>query len=87
MEQAGNSDLKEARTGLFNHLDHVLSVSRIKFDKEKASNGERRAWGRLIVNAVQAYGKLLETSALEELTERLERLEEEVKRHGDRGSA
>lgn len=75
-----NSDLKTARTGLFTHLDHVLSVSREKFDKEKASNGERRAWGRLIVNCVQAYGRLLETSQLEDLAERLDALEEEVKK-------
>jgi hypothetical protein len=57
-----------------------LDVSREKFDKEKASNADRQAWGRLILGVVQAYGKLVETAELEALAERLDRIEREVSR-------
>lgn len=80
-----NSNLKERKTSLYGCLGHVLAVSLKKFDKETASNSDRQSWGRLVVNAVQAYGKLLESAELEELAERLERLERVVevnKRNG-----
>jgi hypothetical protein len=68
-------NLEDKRETLFGVLHHVLSVSCRKFDYEKASNADRLAWGRLIVSATQAYGKLLETVEIEELLERVERLE------------
>lgn len=75
MVDVENIDVKRLRKGLFSYLGHVLSVSREKFDKEKASNSDRQSWGRLIVSAVQVYGKLLEGAALEELEERVDALE------------
>jgi len=70
-----NFNLTEQKNTLFKVLRHVLGVSLEKFDMQKAANADRLAWGRLIVNATQAYGKLLETCELEELLERIQRLE------------
>jgi len=74
-KQMENSNLKQRQQRLFNHLSHVLDVSREKFDKEKAANAERLKWGRLIVSAVEAYGKLLSSTKLEELEDRVVNLE------------
>ena len=70
-----NLELEKKRKTLFSVLNHVLAISVEKFDMQKAANADRLAWGRLIVNATQAYGKLLETCELEELLERIQRLE------------
>jgi hypothetical protein len=43
---------------------------------EKAANGDRLKWGRLIVSGVEAYGRLLEGVQLEALEERIRALEE-----------
>jgi hypothetical protein len=53
-------------------------VSQIKFKMEKAPNDDRQAWGRIIVSAVQAYGKILNDEDLEEVKLRLEVLEKTV---------
>ena len=70
-----NFNLTEQKNTLFKVLRHVLAISVEKFDMQKAANADRLAWGRLIVNATQAYGKLLETVEIEELLERIQRLE------------
>jgi len=75
-KQTGNFNLKEQQQSLFTTLRHVLTVSGEKFDKEKALNGDRLKWGRLIVSAVEAYGKLLESIKLAEMEERIKLLEE-----------
>ena len=67
--------IQAQRKELCSILAHVTSVSKIKFDCERVKNNERRAWGRLIVTSIEAYAKLLELSALENLAERVERLE------------
>jgi Iap family predicted aminopeptidase len=67
---------KEPREHLFEYLDSVLNVSKKKFEMENKLDADRQAWGRLIVNAVNSYGKLLET---EELELRVEKLEEAIK--------
>jgi len=70
-----NLELEKKRKTLFSVLTHVLAISVEKFDMQKAANSDRLAWGRLIVGATQAYGKLLETCELEELLVRIQRLE------------
>lgn len=64
------------RTKLFNTLDVVLSVSQKKFEMETKSDADRQAWGRLIVNAANSCGKLLD---VEEPEERISKLEEKLK--------
>ena len=56
---------KGLRKKLFEHLDVVLSVSQKKFEAENKSDKERRAWGRILIQAINAYGKLLSYDELE----------------------
>ena len=67
---------KGLRKKLFEHLDVVLSVSQKKFESESKSDKERRAWARLLVQAINSYGKLLE---YEELETRIDDLEVKLK--------
>ena len=61
---------------LFDNLQRVIEVSRDKFDREKASNGDRQKWARILVVAISAYGDLLRDRTLEDLVVRVEALEE-----------
>ncbi len=68
---------KDHREQLFQHLTSVLSLAQKKYNlKNGQSDGRKLAWGRLIIQAVSAYGRLLDT---EELEERVTKLEEKLK--------
>ena len=67
---------KKEREGLFKHLGTVLDVSEKKFQTFNKTDNARLKWGRLIVQAVNSYGKLLESAELEE---RVEKLEQQLK--------
>ena len=69
---------KILRENLFQHLDGVLSVSQKKFATENKPDKERRAWARILIQAINSYGKLLE---FEELEMRIEDLEAKLS-HG-----
>ena len=71
-----NLNPENRRKALFSCLDTVLTLSMEKFKREKKSDNQRLKWGRLIVNAISVYGRLLET---EELEQRVEKLEEQIK--------
>ena len=75
-KQLENLSPKEARATLFSHLDYAIGLSRDKASKEKAKNTERMSWTRILIMAVESYGKLLETVQLENLNERLEAIEQ-----------
>ena len=62
---------------LFNHLSHVITVSRNKFDLPRTNNMDKQRWARLLITGCEAYAKLLEASKIDELELRLTRLEEE----------
>ncbi len=67
----------DRREQLFQHLTSVLSLAHEKYNMKKGqSDGRKLAWGRLIIQAVSAYGRLLDT---EELEERVTKLEEKIK--------
>ena len=67
---------KKLRTKLFQYLEDVLDVSQKKFKTENKTDKERRAWARILIQAINSYGKLLES---EELEIRIEELEEKMK--------
>jgi hypothetical protein len=69
-------DAKEARKTLFGHLEFSLSVCREKSGKKKALNSDRQKWIRLLVFTVTAYSDLLKDVEIENLEERLSRLEQ-----------
>jgi hypothetical protein len=66
----------DRRKDLFCCLNTVLLVSQKKFKTEKKGDELRLKWGRLMVNAIGVYGRLLDT---EELELRVEKLEEQIK--------
>ena len=75
-ENSLNQAVKD-RKKLFNLLDAVLETCKSKFDKQKASNGDRQRWARIIIAAAAAYNDLLRDVELEGIEERLSRLERE----------
>jgi len=70
-------NVKDRRERLFQHLTSVLSLAQKKYGLKNGQSDRRKlAWGRLIIQAVSAYGRLLDT---EELEERVTKLEEKLK--------
>ena len=73
-----NLDPDKLRQTLYSKLDAVLRVSEKKFETKKKQDASCRSWGRLIVQTVTAYAKVLETAELEALGERVKALEGKV---------
>jgi Mor family transcriptional regulator len=70
-----NLEPKKQRSKLFSSLSGVIDVSETKFKMDKASNSDRQKWAKVIVSAIQVYGKILNDSEIEEVKTRLEVLE------------
>jgi hypothetical protein len=60
---------------LFENLSHVIDVSRSKFDLARASNSDKQRWARLLITGCEAYAKLMESAKIEELEERINKIE------------
>jgi ferritin-like metal-binding protein YciE len=60
---------------LFQLLDHVEQTADKKFRRETVVDASRLKWGRLLVTAIEAHGKLLHDRELEDLIRRIEKLE------------
>jgi ribulose 1,5-bisphosphate synthetase/thiazole synthase len=86
VEHKENFDTTGQRQTCFKVLRHVLGVSLEKFDKEKIANDAKLKWGRLLVNTIQTYGKLIEIYEIEDLMQRVGELEKEspLRRNIDR---
>jgi hypothetical protein len=86
VEHKENFDTTEQKQTCFKVLRHVLAVSLEKFDKEKIANDAKLKWGRLLVNTIQTYGKLIEVYEIEDLMQRVSELEKEpqLRRNFDR---
>lgn len=72
-------NVKEQQQQLFGYLEQILEVSQKKFDRTTVTEVKRLKWGRLMVSAIQAYGKILETAALADFEERIKALEAQQK--------
>ena len=68
---------KEHTRALFSVLAHVIAVAKSKFDMERAANRDRQGWGRLIVDGVDKYGRLLAGAEYQDLERRISLLEGE----------
>lgn len=75
MKPPASSTLKDRRTSLFQHLDRVIELSHGKVDSKGNSDRQKQSWGRLLVAAIACYGTLLKDTELEDLEERLIKLE------------
>ena len=69
----------KARKGLFKDLKDILEVSQKKFLINNKPDKERRAWARVSITAIQAYGKLLETHQLDQLAKDIEEIKKEIR--------
>ena len=76
--QHANLNLENRRTSLFQYLDDILSVSQKKFKADRKKDCSRLKWGGLMVRAIQAYGKLLETVQLDKLMKEIEEIKQHV---------
>jgi hypothetical protein len=66
------------RDELFAQLEHILSTSKQKFDMRKASNATRQKWARIIVQAIQVYGKLLDGAENEAILKKIDEIEKRL---------
>jgi len=69
-------DAKKHRNKLFQHLDRVLGRAEKKAENKNTKNSNALAWNRIIIQAVNAYGRLLSD---EELEQRVEQIEQKLK--------
>jgi hypothetical protein len=60
---------------IFSKLETILDVSEEKFLKKRAKDTNRLKWGRLMVGAIDSYGKLYQIVELEDLEKRISSLE------------
>jgi hypothetical protein len=67
-----------ARERLFRHLETVLERSEKMFLYTRGKHKTRLAYGRLLVSAIDTYGRLLKLAEIDDLTKRIERIEEKL---------
>jgi len=72
-----NSESAEARKVLFQALNGILGLAHKKIHYSNGnSDAAKRAWCRVLIQGVSAYGHLLHDVELESLEERVKLLEE-----------
>ena len=71
--------IKKSRSSLFRHLNGVLTRAEKKALNKKTKNGDKLSWNRLIIQAINAYGKLLETEDLESMRRDIDKIKEKIK--------
>lgn len=71
-------DAEKRRKDLFTYLDKILRLSEEKFETDRKRQDLRLKWGRLMVQAIVAYGKLLETVQLDDLMKEIEQIKQHV---------
>ena len=69
---------EKTRKELFKSLNSVLTVSEKKFKMDTKKDGERRSWGRLLIQAVSVYGKIMEVEELEEIRQDIDLIKKEL---------
>ena len=77
-----NRSTDETRKTLFQALDGVLAIAHQKIHASGNSDGQKRGWARILVQAVSAYGVLLKDREIDELEERVKLLEEHKNENG-----
>ena len=77
-------DLKERRKSLFSKLDQVITLAEKKIHREKLKDAVVQKWCRILVSCIDSYGNLLEIITVDEMEERLDRLEQMPSRRGYR---
>lgn len=71
----GTSSETDEISNLFKLLNSVEQTADKKFHRETVTDASRLKWGRLLVTAIEAHGRLLHDRELEDLVKRIEKLE------------
>ncbi len=66
---------KKPRDRLFQVLNDILTFAEQKRKIPNNSDKIKQAWSRIAISAISTYGQLLKDSELEEIEERLSKLE------------
>ena len=66
---------KNRRDSLFWYLGDIVQRSHKKATSRGRSDQSQLAWARVFISAINTYGSLLKDAILEDLEERIERLE------------
>jgi hypothetical protein len=69
--------LKNQRKSLCDVLDNIIAFSEEKRKLKNSADKNKQSWSRIAISAISAYGDLLKASELENIEERLEKLESE----------
>ena len=72
-----NPNPAERRNSLFAYLGHAIRLSHEKMGSKGNSDSAKQAWGRLMVAAIGTYGSLIKDAELEDIEERLLKIEQE----------
>ena len=70
--------LNKERNKLFSYLNGILDVSQKKFSMNNKVDGERRSWARVSIQAINSYGKLLESAQLDQLMKEIEQIKKHI---------
>jgi hypothetical protein len=70
---------KSRRNHLFSTLEAILTLADEKRKTANLADKTKQAWSRIAISAISAYGTLLHDCELDEINERLERLENREK--------
>jgi len=69
---------KKTREALFSCLNSVLIVSQRKFKMEQKTDVSRLSWGRLMIQAISVYGKLLDNVELSNIQKDIDLIKEKL---------
>ena len=72
-----NPEPAERRNSLFAYLGHVIRLSHEKMSSKGNSDSAKQGWGRLMVAAIGTYGSLIKDAELEDIEERLSKIEQQ----------
>lgn len=72
-----NPEPAERRNSLFAYLGHAIRLSHEKMSSKGNSDSAKQGWGRLMVAAIGTYGSLIKDAELEDIEERLSKIEQE----------
>lgn len=69
---------EKEREALFKRLKGVLDIAEEKFSINNKKDHTRMKWGRLMIQAINSYGKLLEATQLDELAKEIQGIKEHI---------
>ena len=72
-----NPNPAERRNSLFAYLGHAIRLSHEKMSSKGNSDSAKQGWGRLMVAAIGTYGSLIKDAELEDIEERLSKIEQQ----------